>query len=429
MFQRTPFIRHTARLAVSVPFALLVSACSDDAEPIGGVAGGNAGSANGGSAGIAGIAGIAGSAGSAGSDGGGAGGNGTSGNGGAAGSSAGNGGAGVVVADTSPPTVSSVYPERNATGESSVVELSVTFSEDMRLLSLTDTSFSLKQAAVVVPGEVSYFNRVATFLPTDPLALDTTYTATLSTAVEDLAGNSLAVAYTWSFETDDTPALGPARVLLGAAGKYAILAKSAVANVPTSVITGDLGLSPAAASYVTGLGLTRAGTKWTSPQVIGGIFAADNDPPTPNDLTTAVSNMEAAYTDAAGRSTPDFPNLGTGAIGGLTLEPGLYNWTSTVTVPDDVTIAGAANDVWIFQITGDLQMSAAKSMILSGGARAKNIFWQVAGSVSLATAAHAEGIILSQTDITLQTGASINGRLLAQTAVNVAGATVTKPSN
>ena len=114
--------------------------------------------------------------------------------------------------------------------------------------------------------------------------------------------------------------------------------------------------------------------------MIGGVFAADDDPSTPSDLTTAVADMHTAYTDAAGRPTPTFLNLGGGAIGGMTLTPGLYNWTSGVTIPSNVTIAGAPNDVWIFQITGDLTMSTATGMTLSGGAQAKNIVWQVAAS-------------------------------------------------
>ncbi len=227
---------------------------------------------------------------------------------------------------------------------------------------------------------------------------------------------------------DAAAGAGPAPVVLGAAGTYAILAESAVSNVPTSAITGDVGLSPAAASYVTGFPLTRAGTKWTTPQVVGGVFAANNDPPTPANLTTAVANMQTAYTDAAGRPTPGFLNLGTGAIGGLTLAPGLYKWTTNVTIPADIAIAGAPDDVWIFQISGNLTMSAAKKMTLSGGAQAKNIVWQVAGDVDLGTTSHAEGVVMSKTAITLETGASINGRLFAQTAVHVAGATVTAPA-
>jgi hypothetical protein len=220
----------------------------------------------------------------------------------------------------------------------------------------------------------------------------------------------------------------PAPVLLGTAANYVILAKSAIATVPTSAVTGDLGLSPAAASYITGFSLTRAGVKWTAPQVVGSVFAADNDAPTPTALTTAVADMQTAYTDAAGRPTPDFLNLAAGAIGGLTLAPGLYKWTSTVTIPANVTLAGAADDTWIFQITGDLTMSATKSMTLSGGALAKNIVWQVAGAVDLGATSHAEGVILAKTAITLGAGASINGRLLAQTAVNIASSTVTAPA-
>jgi len=221
--------------------------------------------------------------------------------------------------------------------------------------------------------------------------------------------------------------LGPAPVLLGTAANYAIVAKSAISNVPTSLVTGDLALSPAAASYITGFSLTKAGTSWSSAQVVGMVFAANNDPPTPALLTTAVGDMQTAYTDAAGRKSPDFLNLEAGAIGGLTLEPGLYRWTSTVTIPSDVTLSGGADDVWIFQVTGDLKLSADKAMILEGGAAPANIFWQVAGTVDLAATSHAEGIVLSKTAIKLQTGSSINGRLLAQTAVNIAGATVTAP--
>lgn len=223
-------------------------------------------------------------------------------------------------------------------------------------------------------------------------------------------------------------AKGPAHVLLGAAGDYAILAKSAVSSVPTSAITGNLGLSPAAASYITGFALTRAGDHWSSPEVTGLIFAADGDPPTPSNLTTAVANMETAYTDAAGRPPPTMLNLGAGTIGGMTLSPGLYTWGSSVTIPTDITLAGAPDDTWIFQISGDLKLSAATRMTLSGGAQAKNIVWQVAGLVDFGTTSHAEGVVLSSTAIKLGTGASINGRLLAQTAVEIASSTVTAPA-
>ena len=219
---------------------------------------------------------------------------------------------------------------------------------------------------------------------------------------------------------------GPAPVDLGSSGNYVILAQSTTTNVPTSAITGNIGLSPAFATFVTGFSqnLPAGGASSTSAQVSGAIFAADYAAPTPANLTTAVADMHAAYTDAAGRPTPDHTELATGNIGGLTLPPGLYKWTSTVTIPTTVTLSGGANDVWIFQISGGLTQSSATRVNLSGGALARNIFWQVAGTVAIGTTAHFEGVVLSQTDITLNTGATANGRLLAQTAVTLIGNTV-----
>jgi hypothetical protein len=216
---------------------------------------------------------------------------------------------------------------------------------------------------------------------------------------------------------------GPAPVVLGIAGDYVILAQSAISNVPTSAITGDIGLSPAAASYVTGFALTlpAAGAFSTSAQVTGNVYAADYAVPTPGNLTTAIGAMQAAYVDAAGRPTPDHTELGAGAIGGLTLPAGLYKWSNTVTIPTDVTLTGGANDVWIFQIAGGVTEASGAKVILTGGAQTQNVFWQVAGTVAIGTTAHMEGEVLSQTAITLETGASANGRLLAQTAVTLAG--------
>ena len=150
--------------------------------------------------------------------------------------------------------------------------------------------------------------------------------------------------------------------------------------------------------------------------------------PTPANLTTAVSNMEAAYTDAAGRTTPDFTELGAGEIGGLTLVPGLYKWGTDVTISTNVTLNGSATDVWIFQIAGGITQASATQVILTGGALPKNVFWQSFGVVSIGTTAHMEGVVLSQTAITLGTGASANSRLLAQTAVTLDGNTVTQPA-
>ncbi len=215
-------------------------------------------------------------------------------------------------------------------------------------------------------------------------------------------------------------AKGPAPVVLGAAGNYVVLAKTGVSNTGSSAITGDIGLSPAFTAALTGnFALVPFTGYATSALVTGKLYAADMASPTPANLTTAIGDMLTAYTNAAGRLTPDFTALGSGNIGGKTLAPGLYKWTTSVTMPADVTISGGANDTWIFQIAGDLIVSNSFHVLLSGGAQAKNIVWQVAGQATLGTSSHFEGIILSATGIHLQTTASMNGRALAQTAVTL----------
>lgn len=334
-------------------------------------------------------------------------------------------------ADTTAPRVTATNPAADRTEVAINSRIAATFSEPLDPLTVNSTTFTVKQGTTAVSGNVVYGpGTTATFTPANALSTNAVLTAALSTGVKDLNGNPLAQAFSWNFTTGATAARGPAPVLLGTAGDYAILAKAGVSSVPTSAVTGDIGLGPAAATYLTGFSLVADSTNVfaTSPQITGRAYAADYAVPTPSNLTTAVSNMESAYTDAAGRPTPDHLELGTGNIGGLTLQPGLYKWTSSVTLPENVTISGGANDVWIFQTTGDLFMSAAKSITLSGGAQAKNIFWQVAGNVTLGAGAHFEGIVLCKTAVTLETGASMNGRILSQTEVALQQAVVTQPA-
>jgi hypothetical protein len=218
-------------------------------------------------------------------------------------------------------------------------------------------------------------------------------------------------------------------VNLGVAASFVMLAKSGISVVPTAAVTGDLGVSPAAATLITGLSLTADPTNVfaTSPQVVGRIYAADDAPPTPARMTTAIGDMERAFTDAAGRPS-DVTELGAGNIGGMTIAPGVYKWGTGLLLPTDVTLAGDANAVWIFQIAQDLTVSSAVKVLLTGGGSPANVFWQVAGSVDLGTTAHLEGVVLAQTSITLRTGASIKGRLLSQTAIAIDGSTVVPPS-
>jgi hypothetical protein len=210
-----------------------------------------------------------------------------------------------------------------------------TFSEAMDPATIVAANFTLMDGTTPVTGTVTYDtpNTTAIFAPESILTEATVYTATVTSAATDAAGNGLAADKVWTF-------------------------------------------------------------------------------------TTA----------APGRVTPDYSDLGGGEIGGQTLAPGLYKWGTSVGISTDVTIAGASNDVWIFQIANDLTVSNGVDVILSGGAQARNIFWQVAGEATLGTTSHFEGLLLSQTAIALATGATANGRLLAQSAVTLDQSTVVQPA-
>jgi len=238
-----------------------------------------------------------------------------------------------------------------------------------------------------------------------------------------LSTNSVTYATEMSKSKEITQKSGALKAVnLGISGEFVILSKTGITDVYKSAITGDIGTSP-----ITGAAITLACN-----EVTGTIFTVDAAGPAckvtnASRLTTAVGDMQTAYTDAAGRPNPDFLNLGAGNIGGKTLKAGLYKWTSALVIPTDITISGSSTDVWIFQISGTLKMSNAVRITLAGGAQAKNIFWQTSGAVTLGTTSHFEGTILSQTGINLQTGATANGRLLAQTAVTLQMNTVNKP--
>src|SRR5665648_750849 len=235
-----------------------------------------------------------------------------------------------------------------------------------------------------------------------------------------LSSSSALVEKSAKIESD-TKAINA--VNLGLAGDFVILSKTGITDVYKFDVTGDIGTSP----------ITGAAIDLECSEVTGTIYTVDAAGPLPcrvtnaSRLTTAVSDMQTAYTDAAGRSKVDFLNLGAGNIGGKTLTPGLYKFTSEVVIPTDITISGSSTDVCICQIAGTLKMSSAVRIALAGGAQAKNIFWQVSDAVTLGTTSHFEGNILCQTGINLKTGASINGRMLAQTAVTLQMNTVVVP--
>jgi len=305
--------------------------------------------------------------------------------------------------------------------------VTATFNEPMDAATLNSSTFTVKEttgndvAGTVAMNEAK---TVATFTPSlSALKLNTRYTAAITTSARNAAGVAMAHPIAWSFTTNAVALTGQAPVALGDAGLFAILTKSGVTDVYPSTIAGDVGASP----------ITGAAIHLECTEVTGTIYSVNAAGPLPcrvtdpTLLTTAVANMQTAYTNAAGRSNPNFTNLGAGQIGGLTLVPGLYKWTTSVLVSTDVTLSGGADAVWIFQIEGQLTQASATKMILAGGAVSKNIFWQTSGAVSIGTTAKAEGVILSKTMIAMKTGASSNGRLLAQTAVTREQNAVTQP--
>jgi hypothetical protein len=231
-----------------------------------------------------------------------------------------------------------------------------------------------------------------------------------------------------AFAAPIPPPIGPAVVNLGTAGNFVILSKAGISTTGVTKITGNIGVSPIAATAITGFGLVldKSGQFSMSTLVVGKVYAANYAVPTPSMLTTAIGNMQTAYTDAAGRAPTSAAtiNVGAGSIGGLTLKPGVYKWTTGVAIPTNVTLLGGPNDVWIFEVAGTLHISSGKQVILAGGAQAKNVFWQVAGATTLGTGSVFNGTILDKTNIAVRTGAALNGRALAQTAVTLDANTI-----
>jgi len=225
-------------------------------------------------------------------------------------------------------------------------------------------------------------------------------------------------------------------VRLGLAGQFAILSKAGISSVPSSVITGHIGVSPIAGTAVTGFSITAdpSNTYSTSPQVTGRVYAADYASPTPSMMTSAILDMQTAYTDAASRPISNMMNLNvkSGLISGSTFEAGVFKWGSDINFGSDVYIKGNKDSRYIFQSTGNVIVgSGAKVILIPDGSGTaplpENIVWQMAGYISVGTSAHLEGIFLTKTKAVFKTGASLNGRVLSQTACTLDAATITQP--
>ena len=314
--------------------------------------------------------------------------------------------------DTVAPTVTSTNPINGATG---VAIITASFSEGMNASTITTTSFKLTgPGPTPVAGTVAYnaSTRIASFTPTNALAASTAYTATVTTGAKDVAGNALASNRVWSFTTSATSS-NQASPVLGGAGAFVILAGSTVTNSGATELTGDLGVSPGTA--VTGF--NPPGT------LTGAIHAGDAT------SATAMADLTTAYNDAEGRLAPVTV---AGNLGGLTLPPGLYKSTSSLSISSgDLTLdaQGDANAVFIFQMATTLTTTSGRTVILAGGAKSTNVFWQVGTSATLGTTSVFKGTIMADQSITLTTGATLNGRALARIgAVTLAGNNVVMPT-
>jgi len=226
---------------------------------------------------------------------------------------------------------------------------------------------------------------------------------------------------------------GPGLIDLGGAALYTVLSKTGISTTGITSVTGNIGVSPNAAVGITGFGLIMDASNVfskSSPSTLvsGKVYAADYAVPTPANISKAVSDMETAFTTANGLTTTVITELGAGDITGMTLAPGLYKWgTGLLISASGVTLSGTANDTWVFQIGQGMTVADGAHIILAGGAKAKNIFWTTASDAVIGSTVHFNGNILSQTLISVNTGSTVTGRLLGQTAVTLNAATVILP--
>ncbi len=327
------------------------------------------------------------------------------------------------------PTVISTNPLNNATGVALDKIITADFSTAMLGSTINNTSFTLKNGATLVPGNIFYAGVRLTFTPTSPLLEGTTYTVTITTDATNVAGTPLANNYVWNFNTLSTAVPVGTVVDLKSAGNFGILAGVAVSNNAgfSEIRNMDVGIYPGVRTSLTGF----------PPAIVvnGAIFASDDiaPPGVAAMLLQAKTDLTAAYLFAEGASSPA-PATVAGDQGGKTLAPGIYKSTSTLLVQSgDLTLdaQGDPNATWIFQIASDFTTvgGAGGSIILSGGAKAKNVFWQVGRSATIGDYTDFKGNILALTSITMNPYATAEGRMLARNGAVVMTHTniITKP--
>ena len=336
-----------------------------------------------------------------------------------------------------PATVSNSVTTQAQTGVAATTSPLQSTSETLSVASTTTTQMTTASAtsAVTTSPTASSSSTAGTPVTTTTSGATASTTSasssTTSQSISTVTGSATTTVSTTTSSSSAAGGAGPAAVNLGTAGNYVILSKSGISTTGTTSITGNLGVSPISSTAVTGFGLVMdsSGQFSTSSLVSGKVYASNYAVPTPTAMTSAVSDMQTAYTDAAGRTNPTATELGAGNISGMTLTPGLYKWGTGVTISTGVTLdcQGNPNAVFIFQIAQTLTVGSGAIITLSGGCQASNIFWQVGGQTTLGTTSSFQGIILCQTAIVMNTGATLTGRALAQTAVTLSANAVTSP--
>lgn len=313
--------------------------------------------------------------------------------------------------DATPPTVISTSPVNVTTGVALEKRIEANFSEAMNASTITTETFTLMQGSTIILGVVSYSGTKAVFTPRNSLAPNSTYSAAITVGTEDLAGNAMVANYLWSFTTRSAlAAADQPPVVLESAGQFAILSSSAITNIPTSSITGDVGISPGVRSDISGL---------TNPEVTGTIYAADDADPVPADLTAAKNDAEAAYLDAVA-ATRGTPTPISGNINGLTLVPGLYESGTSIEISPGgflyLDAQGDANGIFVLRSATSITTESTSEVVLTNNAQAKNIYWVSGSAVTLGTNSIMKGTVIASTSISMLTGATLEGRVLIQGA-------------
>jgi hypothetical protein len=306
-----------------------------------------------------------------------------------------------------PPTVISTNPANKATNVDLGQTVTASFNETMDATTINGTTFTLKMGSTTVPGAVSYSGQTASYNPTNNLLSDTTYTATITTGAKNLYGIPMTNNYVWTFSTKAH--LGPKGPDLKSAGRFGILAYSTVTNDAgfSEINNMDVGVYPGTA--VTGFPPGKVNN--------GAIYTASGAAPIPAMLIQAKADLTAAYLFAEAATSPA-PTTVSGNQAGKTLAPGIYKSTSTLSVGgSDLTLdaQGDANAVWIFQIASTLITTTGGNIVLSGGAQAKNVYWQVGSSATIGGYTKFYGNVLALISITMNGYAVMTGRLLTQT--------------